>query len=54
MVNDLRARLFNHLQRLSLSFHRRREVGDLMMRINYERSRSRRFAMNGMFPILSS
>ncbi len=54
MVNDLRARLFNHLQRLSLSFHRRREVGDLMMRINYDTFSVQTIAMNGMFPILSS
>jgi len=54
MVNDLRARLFEHLQRLSLSFHRRREVGDLMMRINYDTFSVQTIAMNGMFPILSS
>lgn len=29
---DLRRRLFAHLQRLSLSFHRRNRVGDLMLR----------------------
>jgi ATP-binding cassette, subfamily B, bacterial len=54
MVNDLRARLFEHLQRLSLAFHRRREVGDLMMRINYDTFAIQTIAMNGMFPILSS
>src|SRR5579885_1895607 len=54
MVNDLRARLFEHLQRLSLSFHRRRELGDLMMRINYDTFSIQTIAMNGMFPILSS
>lgn len=54
MVNDLRARLFQHLQRLSLAFHRRREVGDLMMRINYDTFSVQTIAMNGMFPILSS
>jgi ATP-binding cassette subfamily B protein/subfamily B ATP-binding cassette protein MsbA len=54
MVNDLRARLFEHLQRLSLAFHRRREVGDLMMRINYDTFSIQTIAMNGMFPILSS
>jgi ATP-binding cassette subfamily B protein len=54
MVNDLRSRLFEHLQRLSLSFHRRREVGDLMMRINYDTFSVQTIAMNGMFPVLSS
>jgi ATP-binding cassette subfamily B protein len=54
MVNDLRSRLFEHLQRLSLAFHRRRELGDLMMRINYDTFSIQTIAMNGMFPILSS
>ena len=54
MVNDLRARLFDHLQRLSLGFHRRREIGDLMMRINYDTFSIQTIAMNGMFPVLSS
>jgi len=54
MVNDLRAELFNHLQRLSLAFHRRREVGDLMVRIAYDTFSIQTIAMNGIFPILSS
>lgn len=54
MVNDLRARLFEHLQRLSLSFHRRREVGDLMVRITYDTFSIQTIAMNGLFPVLSS
>src|SRR6185436_8577996 len=33
MVNDLRRDLYAHLQRLSLAFHTRREVGDLMYRV---------------------
>ena len=54
MVNDLRAQLFDHLQRLSLSFHRRREIGDLMVRITYDTFSVQTIAMNGMFPLLSS
>ena len=54
MVNELRARLFDHLQRLSLSFHRRREVGDLMVRITYDTYSIQTIAMNGFFPLLSS
>ena len=38
MVNELRARMFEHLQRLSLSFHRRREIGDLMAFLASDRS----------------
>jgi len=54
MVNDLRARLFEHLQRLSLSFHRGREVGDLMMRIAQDTLSVQTIAINGLFPALSS
>ena len=52
MVNELRARMFDHLQRLSLSFHRRREVGDLMVRIAYDTFSMQTIAMNGIFPIV--
>ncbi|MGH7814639.1 MAG: ABC transporter ATP-binding protein [Candidatus Binataceae bacterium] len=54
MVNDLRARLFGHLQRLSLSFHRRREIGDLMVRIAYDTYSIQTIGMNGFFPIVSA
>jgi ATP-binding cassette, subfamily B, bacterial len=54
MVNDLRAQLFDHLQRLSLSFHRRREIGDLMVRIAYDTMSVQTIAMNGLFQILSA
>ncbi len=54
MVNDLRARLFDHLQRLSLAFHRRREIGDLMVRITYDTFSVQTIAMNGFFPALAS
>ena len=54
MVSDLRARLFEHLQRLSLSFHRRREIGDLLLRITYDTLSIQTIAMNGLFPIVSS
>src|SRR5438309_7014916 len=33
MVNDLRGALYTHLQRLSLAFHNRRQVGDLLYRV---------------------
>ncbi|HEY6421377.1 MAG TPA: ABC transporter ATP-binding protein [Candidatus Binataceae bacterium] len=54
MVNDLRAQMFDHLQRLSLSFHRRREVGDLMVRIAYDTYSVQTIAINGFFPLLSA
>ncbi len=54
MVNDLRAQLFDHLQRLSLSFHRRRAIGDLMVRIAYDTMSVQTIAMNGLFQMLSA
>lgn len=54
MVNELRAQMFEHLQRLSLAFHRRREVGDLMVRIAYDSMSLQTIAMNGLFPVLSA
>src|SRR5260370_35682516 len=54
MVNELRARLFDHLQRLSLSFHRRREVGDLMVRITYDTYAIHTIEMNGFLHVLTS
>ncbi|MGH7880195.1 MAG: ABC transporter transmembrane domain-containing protein, partial [Candidatus Binataceae bacterium] len=54
MVNELRAQMFDKLQRFSLSFHRRREVGDLMVRIAYDSMSLQTIAMNGIFPVLSA
>ncbi len=54
MVNDLRAQLFDHLQRLSLSFHRRREIGDLMVRVAYDTMSVQTISMNGLFQMLSA
>jgi ATP-binding cassette, subfamily B, bacterial len=54
MVNDIRAQMFEHLQRLSLSFHRRREVGDLMVRIAYDSVSLQTLAMNGVFQNLAA
>ncbi|HEY4608627.1 MAG TPA: ABC transporter transmembrane domain-containing protein, partial [Ilumatobacteraceae bacterium] len=33
VANDMRARAFTHLQRLSLGYHKRHEVGDLTTRV---------------------
>ncbi len=54
MVNDLRAELFEHLQKLSLSFHRRRQIGDLMMRVAYDTFSIQTIAIHGFFPAISS
>ncbi|HXJ34161.1 MAG TPA: ABC transporter ATP-binding protein [Candidatus Eisenbacteria bacterium] len=54
MVNDFRAELYAHLQRLSLAFHSRREVGDLLFRLTADTFAIQTLTMNGFFPILTS
>src|SRR5580658_627164 len=54
MVNDLRARLYTHLQRLSLAYHSRQKVGDLMMRITSDSFAVQTMVMNGLLPILQA
>jgi ATP-binding cassette subfamily B protein len=54
MVNDLRRVLYNHLQRLSLAFHQRRQVGDLLYRVTADTYAIQTLTMNGIFPILTS
>jgi len=54
MVNDLRRDLYAHLQRLSLSFHNRREVGDLLYRVTADTLSIQTLTMNGIFPIVSA
>lgn len=54
MVNDLRSRLYAHLQRLSLSFHARAGVGDLIYRVTADTYAIQTLAMNGLFPIVAA
>jgi ATP-binding cassette subfamily B protein/subfamily B ATP-binding cassette protein MsbA len=54
LVNDLRSDLYDHLQRLSLAFHSRREVGDLLYRVATDTYAIQSLTMNGLFPIASA
>ena len=54
LVNDFRAELHAHLQRLSLAFHSRREVGDLLYRLTSDTFAIQALTMNGVFPVLTS
>ncbi|MBV9017672.1 MAG: ABC transporter ATP-binding protein [Alphaproteobacteria bacterium] len=54
MVNDLRGDLYAHLQRLSLAYHSRQRVGDLMYRITADSFAVQTMIMNGALPILSA
>jgi ATP-binding cassette subfamily B protein/subfamily B ATP-binding cassette protein MsbA len=54
MVNDLRGDLYAHLQRLSLAYHSRQRVGDLLYRISADSFAVQTMIMNGALPILSA
>lgn len=54
MVNDMRRDIYSHLQRLSLAFHSRRQVGDLMYRVTADTYAIQSLTMNGVFPIVTA
>jgi ATP-binding cassette, subfamily B, bacterial len=54
MVNDLRGALYAHLQRLSLAYHGRQRVGDLLYRITADSFALQTLIMNGVLPIVSA
>ncbi|HUK09018.1 MAG TPA: ABC transporter ATP-binding protein [Stellaceae bacterium] len=54
MVNDLRGALMGQLHRLSLAFHSRQKVGDLMYRVTADSFAVQTMIMNGALPILSA
>ncbi len=54
MVNNLRGALYAHLQRLSLAFHDRQRVGDLLYRVTADSFAVQTMIMNGALPILSA
>ena len=54
MVNDLRRDLYSHIQRLSLAFHNRQQIGDLMYRVTADTLGLQTLTMNGLFTVLSA
>ncbi len=54
MVDDFRADLHQHLQRLSLAFHSRRSAGDLIFRLTADTFAIQTLAMNGFFPTVAA
>jgi ATP-binding cassette subfamily B protein/subfamily B ATP-binding cassette protein MsbA len=54
MVNDLRSDLYGHLQRLSLAFHSRSRVGDLLYRVTSDTYSIQALTMNGVFPVVTA
>jgi ATP-binding cassette, subfamily B, bacterial len=54
MVNDLRGDVYAHLQRLSLAFHSRQRVGDLLHRVLADTFALQSLVMSGFVPALSA
>ncbi|HET7293126.1 MAG TPA: ABC transporter ATP-binding protein [Vicinamibacteria bacterium] len=54
MVNDLRVDLYSHLQKLSLKFHYRQQVGDLLFRVMADTFSAQSLVMNGFLPLMTS
>jgi ATP-binding cassette, subfamily B, bacterial len=54
LVLDFRARLFRHIQRLSLSYHDSKGTADSMYRLQYDAQSIENIAVNGVMPFISS
>jgi ATP-binding cassette subfamily B protein/subfamily B ATP-binding cassette protein MsbA len=54
MVHDLRRDLYSHIQRLSLAFHNRQKIGDLLYRVTADTLAIQTLTMNGVFTVLSA
>lgn len=54
MVSDLRSDLYGHLHRLSLAFHSRAQVGDLLYRVTADTMALQSLTMNCLFPAVTA
>jgi ATP-binding cassette subfamily B protein len=54
LVLDFRAKLFRHLQRLSLSYHDTKGTADSMYRLQYDAPSIQNISVNGVMPFVSS
>ncbi len=54
MVSDLRSDLYGHLHRLSLAFHSRAQVGDLLYRVTADTMSLQSLTMNCLFPAVTA
>lgn len=54
LVLGFRARIFNRIQHLSLSFHDTRGIGDLIYRVQYDAPAIERLTIGGVIPLVSS
>jgi ATP-binding cassette subfamily B protein len=54
LLQDFRAKLFRHVQRLSLSYHDRRGTSDSTYRIQYDAYAVQGVTLNGLIPMITS
>ncbi|MBI4524295.1 MAG: ABC transporter ATP-binding protein [Deltaproteobacteria bacterium] len=54
VVLSLRAQLFRHVQRLSLSYHEKKGTADSIYRIQYDASSIQHILINGVIPFLTA
>jgi ATP-binding cassette subfamily B protein len=54
LLRGFRARLFRHVQRLSLSYHDRKGVSDSIYRIQNDATSLRQIALDGIVPLITS
>jgi ATP-binding cassette subfamily B protein len=54
IVTDIRARLFSHLQKLSLRYHQKAKSGDLVTRFTYDVERLRDTAVTALLPLIAN
>ena len=54
LVNGMRTDLYAHLQKLSLSFHKRQQAGDLLYRVMADTHSAQGVLINGLLPLASS
>ena len=54
LLRGFRARLFRHVQRLSLSYHDRKGVSDSIYRIQNDATSIRQIALDGIVPLITS
>jgi ATP-binding cassette, subfamily B, bacterial len=54
IVSELRARLYSHIQRLSLAFHSRYKSGDLIARVTSDIERLREVTVTAALPLLTN
>lgn len=54
IMMDIRAQLYSHLQRLSLTFHSKTKSGDLITRVTYDIERLREVTVVSVLPLLTN